>query len=234
MDPTQHSLNSNFQIDQIIGIIDSRQSGEITVAAGSSTTKVIPITTFAKQCLFEGFFNVRSVGSDTPLGSISFTGAGVTPIDRGVAVRAYTSPGSITLIASNSSLSSQIVDYRIALIASTEQDPVAPPQLETPISFSSDFNYLKIAKQGIIPVTVPAGYTRITESINHALNYNPFFKVWYEYQNQIQRSGGSTIPGLSIGVTPKVTPQDLFFDIWNATGQPSKDIRIHYRVYYDY
>lgn len=237
MDPTQHSLNSEFQIDQIIGVVDSKDTGAINVGAGANASVTIPLPNIKKQCLFEGYFRVQSVGLDTPLGGKSFTGAGTIPTDRGVYVWVKTSPGSVTILASNSELSSQVVDYKIILIASTEQDPVDPPVLKDPISFASDFNYLKIAKQGILPLTTGASFSRAQASIEHKLGYKPLHKVWYEYGNEIQRSGASNnglMPGLIIGVAPSVDNNKLYFDVWNNTGHPARDIRLHYRVYYDY
>ena len=239
---TQNALTSETQVDKILGVVTSNTLG--TISIGSNTSSTTTFSTSLPACLFEGRFRVSSVGVWTPLSARSFVGAGTGPTDRSVTVSAKTSGGSISVYVNSSSLSSEVIEFEIVLIATSNQGQITPQNFIDQISFNSDLNYLKIADQNATPLTVAAApftapfFTLTTLPISHSLGVVPMYKAWLEYNGQIAREGQDLISliGIDFGLFPRITTDTLFVDVFNyANGGASsgRDVTIHWRLYYD-
>lgn len=237
---TDNVLTSDAQIDQIIGTISSDDFGTISVNAISGIAVNLP-TGINDTCLFDGRFRVQSVGIWTPIGSASPIGTGDILLSN-VQVTVSTTPSNIRIAVSNSSDASQVVEFEIILIAKTNQSGITPGTLVQDASFTSQLNYLKIYDQDVFNIVVPdasgASSTLFATSaitIPHPLNVVPMFKVWAEH-NSILRIAqfrvSSPFSG-SFRISPSIYTSYLLLNVFNLYPEPSENVNIHYRIYYD-
>lgn len=99
--------------------------------------------------------------------------------------------------------------------------------------FATGFNYQKIYAKGQITYTLTAGTHDRT--ITHNLNKISSVRVWYDPGNG-RRFTSFNQPwqiteNISVGVRQYLTLNTLELRIFNPS--TTKDITIHYRIYYD-
>jgi hypothetical protein len=243
MSITQNALTGEAQVDQILGVVTSDNVGSISIGAGSTSTTTFS-TGIPDTCLFEGRFKLQSVGVWTPLSGKSLTGSGTTLLARGVIVIVRVESGNVSVYVNSSSLSTEVVDFEIVLIAKTNQAPITPQTFISDNSFDSDLNYLKIATQDVDPVTVASSpfsapfFTKTTHPITHGLGVIPMVKFWLEYSGKIVKCDtyAGFMTSTNIGGFPRITTSGVDIDFFNnsvAGASPSYSIQLHYRIYYD-
>jgi hypothetical protein len=253
---SQFSLNSNYPIDQVLysfstsavlptsteGLFEEISWGDSFVEAGSS----IPIPT---DLLWIGRFSTDETNW-LPFDGVIIEG------NSYIAVGGYTdSSGNFGLLGQNQTGNSYTIFIDIVMVARTDQQPWQQPtypfvdgfpttgilyndNYQYPL-FDSRENYMKIALQGIDPITIntDSSYTALT--IAHNLGFIPFAFLQMEYEGQIFNLSNATE---AVGQLPVPAFSYIYMDETNiyvqcggiASGGPYNDVTIHYKIYYDH
>lgn len=175
-DPTKIQMTApQFPLDQVIGV----KTGSFGVAAGGPSGAQTNgfdswQTGFGDQCLFIGLFSVDNGaswytdGSSFPNGVDST--AGQLTLQFGISADV---DGTVGVNANNTTRSAYTVLYQVAMMSKPDQPPLTPMPTVQKLSYKSNLNYMKIAKEGVL--TLPNSGSQV---INHGLGYVPNFLIW--------------------------------------------------------
>lgn len=236
-DPRDFLFNTAYKMDQII----FSKSGTITVAASTTENVTIP-NTIGATTLFTGYFNVDGGNANNTIPSFYAIGEVADVNAPYVSIEPTVTNTDITLSVENTDSSSHSVQYDIYLLAKSNQGEITPDLEGSGFSFNTNRNYLKIAFDDIANITIPAAtsaqiFQSISTTIPHNLGYAPNFRSFIEYNGAMRLSDRYSSADRIISAV-SVDDNNLYIELFNwATGsgpnQPTKDVQVHYRVYYD-
>lgn len=229
---------SGYEVDQIIGVFTGSMSvGAPTSGQGSlSVTHNIPHG-FGDSAYFQGIFSVdggstwNDFGTQTP-----YFGGGLPTFQTADCNASVdTTNASVTAISwydyTYSRSQAYNFTYKIFMIAkNTMASPITPINITNNVSFSSRYNYQKIAAKGSANLSVAYGTTG-SVTVSHSLGYIPKVRAWWFDSG----SGTTCRPIYYRTAQVKISTTNIVFYIDNTFFGPGITYagRIEYRIYYD-
>lgn len=243
VDPRNFLLHSNYPTDKIVEIISSDDVGTVTVASGATSTQTY-VHSLGDTAFFVGKFWLDGTTKQAPLGSTIVVSGDYSDInaiftDGVYATSTYITSTDFHISFVNNDASSQTVAFEIYLISKSDQLPLETGNLSK-LSFSSNYNYFKIAQDSTVAIPSLAAassspfYRVQTITIPHNLGYVPMVRAFVE--TDIRLATGTTVDsgGLRIRVNYSIDDTNLYLQVSNfSTTDASATGLFHYRIYYD-
>lgn len=210
VDPRRFLLNTDYPMDQIAGFMQ----GNFTIANGALQTIDIPHG-LGFTPLPIGSWSYDAGFSTSYPAITDLNGNGARP-NMGISANGT----NLSITVSNYTGSSKTIYWRAFFLIPSNVDPdVAPTAVNSlPFTFSSDYNYTKLLKEG---------YVTSSTTISHDLGYRPQVACWFQNSGGYvaQMNVSDSRPGLSSSVEVTTTGLAIFLDGFTPG--------MHYRIYAD-
>lgn len=235
--------------DQIIGVFTGTLSVDTpTFVSTPKTATASHAHGFGDSCYFHGIFSTDGGTTWNDFGAqIPDVSGGGKPVSQTADCEAYVDTTNLVVTGYSYYNSAtgiglpRTIQYKVYLLAKNSMAlPIRPIATAERISWSSRYNYQKIAAQGTINLTVASGSTG-SVVVTHNLGYVPKIRAFLFYaatptvcQSLSDDNNGNF--GSIYSVQSKVTSTDVTFyaDRNNWSGvPPALNVNIEYRVYQD-
>lgn len=233
----------DYPLDQIIGYF----TGSVAVGSGgtpSNTTISIPHG-FGDSCYFQGIFSSDNGVTWNDFGTEIPTPGSPLPTFQTIGCNTYTDTTNINIIGINWTGTPVTVLYKLyALAKNTMAAPLNPIPTTQKLSFSSGFNFQRIAFKGTVPLNVPLNTTG-SQVVIHNLGYVPIVRAFLFrvsspttclpiiFDADTGLSFASAMEGGLSSVQVRLTSSSLTFFVDNTSASSSSAIgvTVDYRIY---
>lgn len=181
-----HMLVPDYPLDQIIGIFTGTLSIPAPTLGGQTTTTTdVKPYGFGDSCYFQGIFTTNGGTTYNDFGAQTPNLATPTqPVLQTVDCQATSSPTGLTVTVINyydnvhGAGTAYTLSYKVFLLAkNTMAQPLNPLPTNQKLSFSSQYNFQRIAKKDTLHLTVAAGNTGSVSAI-HGLGFIPDIRAF--------------------------------------------------------
>lgn len=232
-----------YSTDKIIGVLTGSFTSSIPSAFDVTYTEALIPHPFGDTVETQAVYNTGGVDNDQDMTVPRLTGA--FPVFQTLDVSSYSTSSNIVIASTNwydnvaGKGFAYTINYKVYLIAKMNQGVITPMPTNQLLRYRSSENYLKIVKQDVVPISVPAGtssYT-VTHGVNGiprsraSIEYLSTGKLWGISPNQYP-STGSVSNNNPITTSTTMDGTSVTYTFGNSTAG-TLSINLHYRIYLD-